>query len=163
MQMAEDHLIGNNIVWNNISEMDNRKLMLNGKQLISSLSVQGNGDWTNAITNDLVRSVWGKFVGKTDYMCYNDESNVLFDLSIDDLDPSKPFVCVVQTVRSPIYTSPTLICNGLEASVPASHDSSALFWQDLYFQIPAGTKQLKLELQGKAKTLVGFNKVLIYQ
>ena len=163
MQMAEDHLIGNNIVWNNISEMDNRKLMLNGKQLISSLSVQGNGDWTNAITNDLVRSVWGKFVGKTDFMCQNEESNVLFDLSIDDLDPSKPFVCVVQTVRSPIYTSPTLICNGLEASVPASHDSSALFWQNLYFQIPAGTTQLKLELQGKANTLVGFNKVLIYQ
>lgn len=163
MHMAADHLIGNKIVWNNISEMDNRKLMLNGKKLVSSLSVPGNGDWTNAITNDTVRSVWGKFVGKTDYMCHNEEPNVLFDLSIDDLDPSKPFVCVVQTVRSPIYTIPTLICNGLEASVPASHDYRTLFWQDLYYQIPAGTKKLKLELQGKANTLVGFNKVLIYQ
>lgn len=163
MQMSENHLIGNNIVWNNISEMDKRKLMLNGKKLVASLSVQGNGDWTNAISNDLVRSVWGKFAGKTDYMCLGDDPNELMNQIVSDLDSAKPFVCVVQTVRSPIYASPILICNGIEASIPASHGASALFWQDLYFTVPAGTSQIKLELQGKANTLVGFNKVLIYQ
>lgn len=163
MQMAASHLHEDNIIWNNISEMDKRKLMLNGKQLITTLSVQGNGDWTSSIANDLVRSVWGKFAGKTDYMCRDEEPCVLFNQSIDDLDPSKPFVCVVQTVRSPLYDSPLLKCNGIEKSIPASHDSSALFWQDLYFSLPAGTNKLKLELQGKANTLVGFNKILIYQ
>lgn len=163
LQMAESHLQENNIVWNNIAEMDRRKLMLNGKKMIAALSVQGNGDWTSSITDDLVRTVWGNFAGKVDYMCRDDETNTLFDQTISDLDTSKPFVCVVQTVRSLIYSSPALICNGVEAIIPASYGSSALFWQDVYFQVPAGTNQLKLEVQGKAGTLVGFNKVLIYQ
>ena len=163
LQMGAIHLNNNSVVWNNISEMDKKRLILNGKKLVASLSIQGNGNWTDSITNDQVRSVWGKFPGKTDYLCLDEESNLLLNQSVDDLDPAKPFLCVVQTVRSPIYTTPILSCNGIEAFIPASFHSSTLFWQDMYYSIPAGTTQIKLELQGKANTLVGFNKILIYQ
>jgi len=162
MQMSTAHLQNNNFVWNNISEMDKRKLMLNGKQLVASFSIQGNGEWTNAITNESVRSLWSKLTDKADYLCRDGAPDVLLDRSFDDLDPSKPFVCVVQTVRSPIYSVPVLSCNGIEESVPASQ-ATVLFWQDLYFSVPAGTNRIKLEIKGKTNTLVGFGKVFVYQ
>ena len=42
-------------------------------------------------------------------------------------------------------------------------DPSTIYWQDVNFELPAGTTQLKLELQGKKGALLGFNNVLIYQ
>ena len=149
--------------WNNIAEMDKKKLMLNGKKLVDTLYIFGNGDYTNDFVQDYARNNWKNFEGKNDIKCFDDEKFEIFNQTLSNIDTAKPFVCVVQTVRSPIFAVPSLIANGIEELIPASHDPGIIFWQDVYFGLPAGTSQLTIELQGKKGTLVGFNKVLIYQ
>ena len=150
-------------VWNNISDMDRKRLMLNGKKLVQTLHIAGNGDYANDFSQDYARKGWKEFEGKNDIKCFDDKKFGILEQTLPNIDPSKPFLCVVQTVRSPFFATPTLFVNGIREMVPAVHDSYVFFWQDVYFELPAGTTQLKIELQGKKNTLVGFNKVLIYQ
>ena len=162
LQMAAQHA-NTGQPWNNIAEMDKKKLMLNGKKLVDTLYIPGNGDYTNDFVQDYARNIWKNFEGKNDIKCFDNEKFEIFNQTLSNIDISKPFVCVVQTVRSSLFAAPTLIANGIEELIPATHDAGTLFWQDVYFCLPAGTSQLTIELQGKRGTLVGFNKVLIYQ
>ena len=150
-------------LWSNVADMDRKKRMLNRKKLINTLFISGNGDHTNDIANDNIRINWARFKGKNDVKCLDNRRFVIFNQSIPDIDTSKPLVCVVQTVRTPIFEVPYLFVNGNRERVPASHAVSEFFWQDVYFELPGGTSQLMIELQGTKGTLVGFNKVMIYQ
>ncbi len=161
LQMAATH-VNTGTPWNNIAEMDKKKLMLNGKKLVDTLYISGNGDYTNDFVQDKARNNWKNFEGKNDIKCFDDKKFEFFNQTLSNIDTSKSFVCMVQTVRSPLFSVPTLTVNGIDELIPSSHDL-ALYWQDLYFVLPAGTSQLTIEMQGKKGTIVGFNKVLIYQ
>ena len=162
LQMAAAH-VNTGALWNNIADMDRKKLMLNGKKLVDTLYISGNGDYANDFVQDYARDIWKNFEGKNDIKCFDDERFEIFNQAVPDIDPSKPFVCVIQTVRSSLFAVPHLIVNEIEEPIPATHDAGTIFWQDVYFGLPIGTTNLKIELHGKRNTLVGFNKVLIYQ
>lgn len=162
LQMPMKHAITTR-PWNNIAEMDRKRLKLNGKKLVDTFHISGNGDYANEIVRVYSRNAWKRFEGKNDIKCFDDQKFEIFDQVLSNIDTSKPIVCAVQTLRIALYDPPTLIVNGHEELIPATHDTGVLFWQDVYFDLPAGTSQLKIELQGKKNTLVGFNKVLIFQ
>ena len=162
LQVGTMH-INPNVRWYNIAEMDRKKLMLNGKKLVNTLYISGNGDFAGDFVRDIAKKAWASLEGKKDIKCFDYKAFEIFNQKIPNLDESKPFVCVIQTARSALFATPTLIANGIRESIPAAHDPSIVLWQDIYFQIPAGTSRLKLELQGKKNTIVGFNKIFIYQ
>lgn len=150
-------------LWFNIEDMDRKKRMLHKKKLIDTLFISGNGDYANDYAQEQNRKNWASFEGKNDIKCLDGRKFKILDKSLPNIDTAKPFVCVVQTVRSPIFEIPYLFANGKREFVPASHQVGVFFWQNIYFKLPAGTSHLTIELQGPKGTLVGFNKVLIYQ
>ena len=150
------------IEWTNVADIERKKRMLNKKKLIDTLFISGNGDYADDFA-DWFKENWAKVEGKNDIKCFDDKKFEIFRRSVPGIDAAKPLVCVVQTVRAPTFDIPYLFVNGSRKLVPASHSVREFFWQDVYFELPAGTSQLAIELQGKKGTIVGFNKILIYQ
>ena len=160
LQMAAEQVKTDDL-WNNIADMNHKRLLLNGKKLVATLHISGNGDYANDFAPGY-RDAWRQFEDKNDIKCFDDEQFVIFNQPLTGIDTTKAFTCIVQTARSPLFAAPSLIANGTKSLIPASHAPGVVFWQNTYFELPAASF-LKLELHGKKNTIVGFNKVLIYQ
>ena len=163
MQVASSYLADNSFTWNNIRSMDEHRLLLNGKKLVATLSIKGEGNYADEINNSDVKAAWERFSGKHDIYITSDDKRVILHQTIEGLDTTKPSVCIVSTVRSSFFSFPTLTVNGISEPVPAGYAPGALSWQDVYFSIPEGTSEIVIELQGKKGTVVGFNQIQIYQ
>ena len=164
LHIGLEHLNDSGSVWNNIAEMNRKKMLLAGKKLVAIHNINGNGDGIKYFYAEGARSMWQAFENKNDVICFDDKPFVIFEQTVSEIDPSKPVVCIVPTVRSVIFPNiPTLSVNEVSEFVPASYMVRSLFWQDLYFSLPEGTTDLKISLKGQKNTVVGFNKVMIYQ
>ena len=163
LQVASSYLSNNSFVWNDIRTMDIHRTLLNGKKLVSTLSIKGEGDFAKEISNSNIRSAWEGFAGKHEVMINSENGREILRAQIKELDETKPFVCIVSTVRSSFFPIPTLTVNGVSEPVPAGYHSGALSWQDVFFSVPAGSSEIVIELQGQKGTIVGFNQVQIYQ
>ncbi len=163
MQVASNYLSDNSFTWNNIRTMDDHRTLLNGKKLVSTLSIKGEGDFAREISNSDVQVAWERFAGKHEIIINSDEKREILRANIKELDKTKPFVCIVSTVRSSLFSFPTLSVNGIPEPIPAGYAPSALSWQDVFFSIPAGSTEITIVLQGKKGTIVGFSQVQIYQ
>lgn len=163
MQVASGYLADNSFTWNNIKNMDEHRMLLNGKKLVSTLSIKGEGNYAGEINNSEVQAAWEGFAGKHEIYITSDDKREILHQTIEGLDTTKPFVCIVSTVRSSFFSFPTLTVNGISEPVPAGYAASALSWQDVYFSIPDGTSEIVIELQGKKGTIVGFSQIKIYQ
>ncbi len=151
------------IPWNNIRQMDQQRMILSGKKLVTSLSVKGNGNWGDEIHNEVLRKQWDNLAGKQEIKCLDDEEFEIVNQTLDHIDLSKPVLCVVQTVRSTAYKTPKCIVNGQAQDVPAIHSGATLSWQNMYFELPAGTDKVQISVKGPSGTLMGFKQILIYQ
>ena len=152
--------LNESVPWNNISEMDKKRNMLNGKKLVATLNVPSNVKTVEKISNN---SAWNSFPNKNDIVLKDDTKTEIINQSIPNVAPSKPLICIVESVRLPNSPIPVLFVNDISASVPATNLVDSIYWQDLYYSLPEGTNQLKIEIQGKKGTIVGFNKIMIYQ
>ena len=138
-------------------------MLLNGKHIVATLSIRGDGSFAKEISNSEVQAAWERFAGKHEIIINSDETREILHANIKEIDKTKPFVCIVSTVRSSLFPFPTLSVNGVSEPIPAGYASAALSWQDVYFSVPAGTSEISIELQGKKGTIVGFSQVQIYQ
>ena len=163
LQVASVYLDDDSFTWNNIRTMDNHRMLLNGKQLVSTFSIRGEGNFAKEISNPAVSAAWERFAGKHEIITNSDEKREILHANIKEIDETKPFVCIVSTVRSSFFSFPTLSVNGVSEPIPAGYAPPSLSWQDVYFSVPAGTTEITIELQGKKGTVVGFNQVQIYQ
>lgn len=163
MQVASSYFGDNSFAWNNIRKMDEQRMLLNGKKDIATLQIKGEGSYAQEFSNHGVRAAWERFAGKHEIIINSDEKRKILHANIKEIDESKPFVCIVSTVRSSLFPFPTLSVNGVSEPIPAGYAPSALSWQDVYFSVPAGTSEITIELQGKKGTIVGFSQVRIYQ
>ena len=163
MQVSSGYLGDNSFTWNNIRKMDEQRMLLNGKKLVATLSIKGEGNFAKEIKNAEVQTAWESFAGKHEIVTDSDDKQVILRQKVGGLDETKPFVCIVSTVRSSLFSFPTLSVNGIGRPVPAGYSPSSLSWQDVFFSVPEGTSELVIELQGKKGTIVGFNQVQIYQ
>ena len=163
MQVASGYFGDNSFTWNNIRTMDNHRMLLNGKQLVSTLSIKGEGNYSKEISNSDVQAAWERFDGKHEIIINSDEKRVILRANINELDKTKPFVCIVSTVRSSFFSFPDLIVNGISHPVPAGAYPTMLNWQEIFFSIPSGSSEVVIEISGKKGTIVGFNQIQIYQ
>ena len=163
MQVSSGYLGDNSFTWNNIRTMDKQRMLLNGKRLVSTLSIAGEGNYAKEIVNSDVRAAWERFAGKHEIMIASEDKREILRQSIDGIDKTKPFVCIVSSVRSSAFSFPTLSVNGVSEPIPAGYAPSVLTWQEIFFSVPAGSSEIRIELQGKKGTVVGFNQVQIYQ
>lgn len=163
LQVSSSYLENESFVWNNIRTMDNHRMLLNGKKLVSTLSIKGEGFFAKEISSSVVQSAWESFAGKHEIIINSEEKREILRANIKGLDKAKPFVCIVSTVRSSFFTTPTLTVNGISEPIPAGYTSNVLLWQDVYFSVPAGSSEIIIEVQGQEGTIIGFNQVQIYQ
>ena len=100
MQVSSGYLGDNSFTWNNIRTMDEQRMLLNGKRLVATLSIAGEGNYAKEIGNSAVRAAWESFAGKHEIMITSDGKREILRQSIDGIDKTKPFVCIVSSVRS---------------------------------------------------------------
>ena len=143
--------------------MDQYKLMLNGKKLVARALIQGNGEWGDDIAKEDLKMCWKDFENKQEIKCLTDEKTVIYQKTLEQLDAAKPVLCIIQTVRSSFYKTPQCIVNGISKPIPAGYYYTSLTWQDLFFTLPEGTKDIQIEVQGEKDSLIGFNQVFFYQ
>lgn len=163
LQTMDFILTEETIPWNNIRTMDQQRMMLNGKKLVTSFSINGNGKWGSEINHEETRKRWESFGDKQEVKCLDDKTFEIVAQKIDNIDPSKPVLCVVQTLRSAVFKTPKCIVNGERQDIPAGYYVTELSWQNLSFELPQGTDIINISIQGQPGTIVGFNQVFIYQ
>ena len=163
LQTLDTILTEDRIPWNNIKIMDRQRMMLNGKKLIASFSIDENGKWSDDISNKDVREIWNSFGEKKEIKCFDDKLLEIANKQINGVDLSKPLFCIVQTLRSALYDTPKCFVNDQEKDIPADYHVSVLSWQNIYFDLPEGTDTIRISVQGKQGTIIGFNQVFIYQ
>lgn len=163
LQVSSSYLGNNYFAWNNIRKMDEQRMLLNGKRLVATISINGEGDFAKDIKNSEVQAVWEGFEGKHEIAIRSEDTQLILRKQVEGLDKTKPFACIVSTVRSSLFPFPNLIVNGVSHPVPAGAYPSMLNWQEVFFSIPSGSSEITVELQGKKGTIVGFSQVQIYQ
>lgn len=170
MQIGVDHMkkaFSNNTMLN-IAEVDKERLILNNKTLKANYILP-----TNTKTEDMNNTaIWGNLssvnktvlkVGENGKLTYTFKTTELYSLgnTLNDLDP---IVCVVPyactRTRQDIDNS---TCRMIVNNISKTMQCSSAHFFNLSFELPAGTKEITIKVEGTPGTLFAIKSIQIWQ
>lgn len=167
MQVGTDHIttISNNESMIDISQIDSEQCLLNNKSMNHCFLLSSN------TTEDIIsnKNIWGPISDKKKAVFTIDQSgemNFHFDLNNETLDnginDSKPVLCVVShTCASKTFCQ--LSVNGTSKTMYYSTYPSGSKFFNLAFELPAGTKEITIRIEGKPDSIFAIKDIQIWQ
>lgn len=145
--------------WNNLAVMDRCQTLMVGKNQLATFRVPGQMV-SYADRNKNVVCIWKELPEKHEFICPPSGMVSITNIQPEQIDPAKKVICVIPAATFP-YSSVSLTVNGLEESIP---DASAMIrWQNVIFELPAGTKSLQISARGAANVIFAIRNIMIYQ
>ncbi len=158
LQMGTVHMYAN-IPWNDITVMDDYQKILVGTKNMESVVPEGK---EFACPGGDAKSVkdWKQLPDRQEFLCRTAGPMSVADIPLKKTDLSKKMVCVA-TVAVFDRKNIRMNINGVEKKLPVYDE--AVHWQNVVFELPAGTKNLHISAQGPENGLWAIRNIMIYQ
>ena len=147
----------------NISKLDTERVLLNKKKVKGHISLQSNATAEQMVDSKL----WGNLSSVEKTVHRIDETGKLsyeiqLNQSVKDIDDSKPIICVVSHTCTNNATCKITI-NGKVHSMYSSNSRNNARFFNLACELPAGTKEITVEFEGKSGALFAIKDIQIWQ
>lgn len=158
------------IAWNNLREMDYQQTLMNGRTLVETYYARNNGfdNEKNKLKAQYSRYApgWAGLNEKSEIFFPNNESQEIIEIdAAANLDKDKKAVGIIRCALFSPNTEAEISINGTWYAVPVSpylvNDMNR--WQNIIFELPAGTEKMIIEAKGRPGALLGIKDIRIYQ
>lgn len=143
-------------IFNNIRLMDNHAKNISGKKNVKTYAIRSN----MAINDNKSESLRRSIVRPNFIEISTNESMPLVNAVIDGIDNHKSTIIVIPTYLH-AWESAKYLINGQEVTIPRSYGT--YHHVDVFYELPAGTDRLKVELVGKPGTILSICNIQVYQ
>ena len=147
----------------NISDLDTQRTLLNNKNNKGCFSLLSNVDESKK--ND--SSIWGPLANTEKTVLATDETGELsyrfsVEQACNSFSDSEPVILVV-----PHTCADNTICkmtvNGIMQTMHCSNSAKRMRFFNLAYELPAGTKEISVQIQGRPGSLIAIKDIQIWQ
>ena len=150
-----------------IAKLDRERVLLNRKIVKGHLLLNTNA--TIQESSDL--KLWGPLTGVEKTVLKLDETGELtYNLSFAQIESgvtaSDPIVCIIPHTCNPHIIAKTIgkiTINGITETMHSPHDASISRFVNLTYELPAGTKEITMKIEGNPGTLIAIKDIQIWQ